>query len=301
MKPVADHVEDYLAACRFEGMGLAFERIKRSQLRRLVEHAGARRLAHLTPDGLSAYLQTLKEQGRSNRTINQHRATAVAFANWCVKERRLELHALDRVPRLNEEVGRKRVRRAATEDELRRFLDAAPPERRFRYAAALHTGLRRGELKAIERRDIDLDAGTLTVRAEVSKSGRSHVLPLHQELLKELANRIAGLRPNDRVFIPVPTIRTFKRDLERAGIPFRDENGRQLDFHALRATFATRLLRQGVPSAVARQLTRHASVRTLEKHYDRIGLADAVEAMRKLPGVNFVNGDAGSQRSSEQE
>ena len=77
-------------------------------------------------------------------------------------------------------------------------------------------------------------------------------------------------------------------DLAKAGIAYPDENGRQLDFHALRGTFATRLLRQGVPPSVARRLTRHASVKTLEKHYDKLGLADAVAAMKKLPGVSGI-------------
>ena len=49
-------------------------------------------------------------------------------------------------------------------DEARRFLDAIAEERLVGlWTMALHTGLRRGELAGLRWRDVDLDAGTLTV------------------------------------------------------------------------------------------------------------------------------------------
>ncbi len=43
----------------------------------------------------------------------------------------------------------------------------------------------------------------------------------------------------------VPTMKTVKRDLGRAGIPFVDELGRRIDLHALRKTFGTALVLNG--------------------------------------------------------
>jgi len=45
------------------------------------------------------------------------------------------------------------------------------------------------------------------------------------------------------------------------------------------------LLRTGVPPAIARRLTRHASVQTLEKHYDKLGLNDAQNVINQLPSI----------------
>ena len=293
---IDEHVEAYLSFCRFLGHGANYESIKRSQLQRLFKLASIRRANDLTVERVQTALQWLKDQGRSHRTINQNRATVVAFANWLVEQEKLPHHRLNLIPRLNEDADRRLVRRAATEDELERFLASVPAHRRFVYTAALMTGLRRGELRRIERRDIDLKARTLTVRIEVSKAGRADVLPLHEDFVGLLAAMVAGLEPGARVFVPMPSIRTWKADLERAGVAFKDENGHQLDFHALRATFATRLLREGVPASVARRLTRHASVKTLERHYDRLGFTEAAEALQRMPGLG---GDGAGQRSRD--
>lgn len=42
------------------------------------------------------------------------------------------------------------------------------------------------------------------------------------------------MTPHDKVFMPVSNIRTFKADLRRAGIDYMDEQGKPLDFQALR-------------------------------------------------------------------
>ncbi len=86
-------------------------------------------------------------------------------------------------------------------------------------------------------------------------------------------------------------MKTFRGDLKRAGIKYTDAQGSQLDFHALRVTFATRLLREGVPPSIARRLTRHKSVKTLERYYDKLGLEDAKGAMKQLPGVDSKRSD----------
>ena len=154
------------------------------------------------------------------------------------------------------------------------------------------TGLRRGELSKIEKRDIDLEQCRMVVRAEISKTKKNAILPLHEEMIPLLREKTSLLNPTDCVFHPVPNILTYQRDLKRAGIDYVDENGRYLDFHSLRGTFATRLLRSGVPVSHARQLTRHASVKTLEKHYDGLGLSDAEQAIRRLPGLGNGGKDA---------
>lgn len=280
-------MDDYLQASRFEEHCEDFVKIKGSQLHRLINGTGASRLSDLSVDRVSTYLQSLRKKELSSRTINQFRSSVVAWLNWCVKNGRLDHHTLDRIPRLNEDLDRRRHRRAATPEEVERFLAAVPPRRKFIYQVAMYTGLRRGEMNQIEWRDIDLKAATLTVRAEVGKTRKPVILPLHADVVELLRDRVADMKPNELVFKPVPHIETFKDDLAAAGIPFKDDNDRQLDFHSLRSTFATLLLRNGVQPAVARRLTRHSSVKTLEKHYDKLGLADAADAIKQLPSFNL--------------
>lgn len=66
------------------------------------------------------------EQSRlSARTRNYYRAAVVAFCNWCVETGRLSHNPLNRVAKANEEVDRRRQRRALSELELERLLVVA--------------------------------------------------------------------------------------------------------------------------------------------------------------------------------
>ena len=66
----------------------------------------------------------------------------------------------------------------------------------------------------------------------------------------------------------------------------------QLNFHALRTTMATRLLRAGVTASHAKLITRHASTAVLEKHYNALDLTDAKAAMARLPSIEGVSNTA---------
>jgi len=277
------HIEDYLRFCQYEEQSEVFIKIKGSQLRRMVALTGARTLSDFTFSSVSSALQSLKDKGRSARTLNQNRTSLTGWLSWCVRQKLLDGHELGQLPRLNEDVDRRRERRAATEDELRRFFDVLPPKRLVVFKATVYTGLRRSEMNQIERRDIDLEAKLLTVRAVAGKKRKPASLPLHEEMVTMLKSHIKDMAPNDKVFAPVPKMTTYRRDLERAGIAYQDENGHYLDYHALRSTHTTMLLRTGVPPAIARRLTRHSSVQTLEKYYDKLGLNDAQNVVNRLP------------------
>lgn len=123
---IEQHIEDYLADCLANGHGNDFVKIKRSQLKSLLKHAAAKRLSDLTPDAVSRFLASLIEAGKSHRTRNQHRASAVSWLNWCVDRGRLDGHRVNRIGRLNEKIDRRRHRRAATDDEIERLLESCP-------------------------------------------------------------------------------------------------------------------------------------------------------------------------------
>jgi integrase len=78
---------------------------------------------------------------------------------------------------------------------------------------------------------------------------------------------------------------TWRSDLERAGIPFLDGEGRRFDFHALRHTLCTHLrdARVGLRDAMA--IMRHSDPRLTMRVYTderQIGVASEVA---KLPDL----------------
>ena len=74
----------------------------------------------------------------------------------------------------------------------------------------------------------------------------------------------------------------IQKDLKRAGIPYRTEEG-IADFHAAgRHTYITQLLRSGVSLPAAKELARHTDVK-MTMRYTHIGIHDQAKAVASLP------------------
>ena len=255
-------------------------------------------LKDLTPERVEAFLAEKAEtpiadrKGSplpSARTLNAYLVAVKGMLNWAVGRRLLPYNPLDTVkPRA--EVIKVRRRRALSEDECGRLLAAAleGPARRMgktykdvplpvladcarrgreialAYRIMLSAGLRLNELRTLTWADVDLDAGTLTVRAENAKNRRSAVLPLPADTVAAMRAWKAESRPADEsapvVAVPANPVRTLKDDLAAAGIPNPDAAGRVVDVHALRHTYGTRLARTpGIDPKTVQTLMRHAT------------------------------------------
>jgi integrase len=74
----------------------------------------------------------------------------------------------------------------------------------------------------------------------------------------------------------------LKRDMKRAGIPYRDATGRVADFHSLRYTFITTLAKAGVHPAKAQRLARHSTVTLTMNVYTSLDVDDLREAVSAI-------------------
>ena len=77
----------------------------------------------------------------------------------------------------------------------------------------------------------------------------------------------------------------LKHDLEVAGIPYVDENGRFGDFHALRHTFITNMVKSGVSPKAAQSLARHSTIDLTMNVYTTLTVHDQASAMATLPPI----------------
>src|SRR5262249_30241175 len=141
--------------------------------------------------------------------------------------------------------GKRRGQRCANvRAEVQARLERLGWERSLIYKTAILTGLRRGELAALEVRDLVL-AGPRPCVALAGADTKNRLradLPLRADLAQELNEWIEATGKNgcDKVFrVPVELVKILKRDLKMAGIPYRDEYGRTFDVHALRHTTST--------------------------------------------------------------
>ena len=68
-----------------------------------------------------------------------------------------------------------------------------------------------------------------------------------------------------------------------------DSAGRVVDFHALRVTFITMLVRSGVSVKAAQELARHSDPKLTMNTYTRLGVTDLAGALEALPSVPTGN------------
>jgi integrase len=181
--------------------------------------------------------------------------------------------------------------------DLRRLLDATAQDQHGPlYALAATTGLRLGELLGLAWRDINVSAGTLTVRQSLAldaaggwelaepKSARSRrTIPLPAIAREALEQRRAaqerhraasGSAWQDRAGLvftdavgrslrPGAVSHAFRRAVDAAGIP-------PVRFHDLRHSAATLMLTHGVPLAVISDWLGHAGIAITAAHYAAI-------------------------------
>ncbi|TWT41394.1 Tyrosine recombinase XerC [Botrimarina hoheduenensis] len=270
-----------------------------SRVRRIVGDAGMESIDDIEVDAVDEALQErLVSEEIGFRTYNHYVQAIDSFCNWMVPKR-LPHNPLQGMKRLNAQEDVRHERRALLPDEFARLIESARTsgvsiqcfdgEQRARlYILSYMTGLRRKEIASLTPASFDLDGGTptLTLQAACSKHRRKDILPLHADLASMLPKWFSGLSPDAKLFPRLERRRTWlmvKKDLERAGIAYRDSKGRVADFHAAgRHTHITELLRNGASLPEAMELARHSDVRMTMK-YTHIGLEDQAKAIAKLP------------------
>jgi integrase len=186
-------------------------------------------------------------------------------------------------------------------DGVRERLERLGRERGLIYKTMVLTGLRRGELADLRVCDLELTAPLprIDLPADVAKNRKAARLLLREDLAAELAAWLkatgkAGVEPVFRV--PAELVKILKRDLRLAGIPYRDEQGRTLDVHALRHTTATFLSRAKVPAAVAQRIMRHSDIKLTLQVYTDVQQLDEAQALISLPALPSPDGSPGSGR-----
>ena len=293
-KPLSKHIVDWLADLERSGRSPAYRNKLASRVGRMQNELGWRGLASIRTDKVTSWLVRLSSDGLATRTVNHYLEAASAFCNWCVSQSRMERNPLLNVAKAPVVEPRVR-RRAATVKELSRLI-ASSPRRALVYVVATLTGLRRNEMKLLQWGDVVLehDRPHIALRAETTKSRRADTVALNAEVAERLrCAKPPGAGTADRVFSSIPKSETFRRDLERAGIPVVLD-GKKLDFHALRVTHGTLLATSGATIREAMEQMRHTDVRLTTKVYTDPRLIDTHRAVTRIPRITS-SGSAGEQ------
>ncbi|MGB2937649.1 MAG: tyrosine-type recombinase/integrase [Phycisphaerae bacterium] len=296
--PISQHVEAYLEDLERAGRSQKYREILESRVGRILDECGWQTLSVVRAANLTALLARLKSQGLAAKTVNEYLNAANAFLNWCVAQGRLSANPVATVQRTDQTVKARR-RRALTLDEIRHLLGAAGP-RRLLYLVAVTTGLRRGELEALQWGDLRLDSPRpfIALRAEATKARRADSVPLRQDVAAELrAARPKAVGPENRVFGRIPRMRDLRPDFDRVGIPDEDAEGRKADFHSLRVTLGSMLAKSGVAPRTAMELMRHTDLRLTMNVYTDPSILNTSGAVEQLPDFGGADEAASGVRT----
>jgi integrase len=280
------------------------------QLARVARDCGWKTLADATAQGMTQFLDGLRALGRAPRTINKYHQCVAAFLDWCKAPpyRWLTTNPLDGLARARGgRQTRRRLRRAYTREELARLLAAAPDRRRVVYEVAAYSGLRRAELRKLEKCDCDPtgDRPHWHLRPDVSKNGLAWNLPMlpecaavlrplwealpHPDSLIFGAGRRRGQRgkrgqPRKDTGPGVPKIGSLYEDLQRAGVDRVDARDRHADFHSFRYTFCKQLGTR-LPIQIVKKLMRHLTLQMTADLYADLEMEDIAEEVWDLTDV----------------
>jgi integrase len=286
-RPVAEPAGLYLREMERAGLSQAH----RAETKRLLEtvwrECGWQCLAQVRADGLLAFLHRLQDAGRGPRTLNSYRDALRTFLEWCVDGRWLAENPVARVKKARARGRKTKPRRAYTVEEFRRMLLNAGP-RRDLYEVAGLSGLRRGELDQLERRDCTPhgDRPAWHLRPEITKGRRKDVVPMVPDILPTLRRLWdASAGPTGRLFpAGVPHANVVNADQARAGVVHVDAEGRTVDFHSFRYFFCT-LMGRRLPVQKVKALMRHRNIRETADLYTDLGLEDVAEGLWDVPSV----------------
>lgn len=237
----------------------------------IVPYIGQIRLDALRPSDIQGLYSSLLTQGLSGTTVryvhnNLHRALAVA-----VRQQLMSRNPADCVePPVIE-----RYEAATLNDEqIRRLLVACRGTEIYTpVLLAVTLGLRRGEVLGLQWQDIDWQRSTLSVRRSASfrdggmvmgatktrSSRRTLLLPSGVACeLKEIGKGRASGQPvccraDGSIMTTNALYHQFAEVLEQSKLP-------HIRFHDLRHTYATLMLRNGVPAKIASSILGHSSI-----------------------------------------
>ena len=253
----------------------------------LLPFFGKMELSKIQSQKIEEYKRQKIQSGLNNKTINNHLAvlnkSLDTAREWKFINDRPRIRLLKLKP-LNHDY------LSASECEI--LLNGATGDSKEMIFLALRTGLRFGEIIALDWQDVDLNRKMLSVSKSISKglmgstkSNRARHIPLSGELCEMLTQRSqkSGFIFTSQGGTPKKQIPCCKA-LYRA---CRQSKLREIGWHTLRHTFASHLAQKGISLKAIQELLGHSDIRTTMRyaHLSPSELRSAIDCLE--PKDNF--------------
>ncbi len=222
-------------------------------------------------------------------TANHYLTAVKSFCRWLIANGRMPKSPIMAIKKIEvPEQAPEDGRRAATDKEIKRLLKSIKGEsygltavqRYYLYQTALNTGFRCQELASLLPGDFRLTGHKpeIRVKATNTKNKKAANQPVNPVFANMLTGWVRGHEmPTKRVWPGAWYRRAaemLQADLKAAKVEIETADG-FLDFHALRTTYITNLVRAGLYPKTVQTLARHSTMELTMKVYAKLGI-DAI-------------------------
>lgn len=240
----------------------------------------------LRPSHIAEFVAHLDKKALAAETINGIIRSLKAMFNFHLEDDNILTNPVKRKHRSRKiEVDKEHV--VWTKEEATRFLEHA--DRKYQcdtrwaylfYKIALNTGMRYGEIAAIEKSDFDFDSGririskamdSLTDKIKTPKNGKTRYAPLSPKLAEEVREYMIERQIFGPLFVDKNGERLkyfnfrkthYLKDVREAGV-------RKTKFHNLRRWYVTNFVENGGNEAQLRKIVGHGSVQMTDLYTAR--------------------------------
>lgn len=271
--------------------GLAYQTIKvyKPALERAVEALGDISIRDIKPRDISALLQRMAKADYALKTVANQRTVINQVFRHAILECDIEVNPCASVPTPK---NLKKVRRDAAsttdEDIVREHRDLWA----FPYIA-LMTGMRKGEILALQWKDIDFDENVIlvykslfynqsrpTIKGTKTEAG-TRIVPLLDDL-KEFLLTIPSRKPNHYVISDNGKDPLSARRYQTLLKNFKEETGADFTAHQLRHSFATIAFENDVDAKSLQEIIGHKQLSTTMDIYADFRERSVKKAAEKL-------------------
>ena len=305
--PLAEHFGGYVTHLRAKGTSDVHIADTKRLATRLFNECRFGLLRDISGDAVERWLVEREAEGMAARTRNSYLQELRGFCNWCVRTDRMATKPLAKVKKADERADCRRKRRAITEGELVRLLDAASRrplldamtvrrgkqkgkavaqlreetrcrlerlgrERALIYKTMVLTGLRKAELASLAVGQLELDGSVAYVVLDAAdeKNRQGSEIPLRADLADDLRSWLAD-------------------KLEAVGSDARGHDGQTVSIAGVPSKLPADTPLFNVPAGLVRILDRDLKLAGIPK-VDERGRTVDVHALRHTFGTHLSKG-----------
>ncbi len=259
----------------------------------ILNEIGVFNVSELLPKTITALQQSILDKDLSSNIANKAVTKLKAIIEYGVDNRLIRTNPINKVSLLP--TVRKKFRRAYTEAEVFKLLELAPPAWRPFFHFAVSTGCRLAEIANLRWQDVDLKNSQISIVPRKDWKPKTETgertIPMTEKLKETLsklekrseyvfATKDGNKRENNALTV---LKRVLKKVIADVHPDWNNKKQKEeltlLDFHALRYTFCTELIKNGVDIKTVQKIMGHADITTtlgIYAQYCHGGMEDAI-------------------------